>query len=119
MRGSIVAARVAYPHVLHVEIRDSKGDLWRLATQDAEWSPSATAQLIGRSIEAADIDEKSGELRCKLSGGSVLDIKPAAVKQEGDPPYWELITPAGIVLEFGPGVRWQISSAETPASSLR
>ena len=35
MRGSIVNARIAYPDVLHVEVRDSHGDLWRLATQDA------------------------------------------------------------------------------------
>ncbi len=119
MRGSIVAARVAYPDVLHVEVRDSKGDLWRLATQDAEWSPSDPDQLTGRSIEAADIDEQSGELRCKLSDDSVLDIKPAAVENEGDPPYWEVISPVGVVLEFGPGVRWQISSADAPASSRR
>ncbi len=119
MRGPIVAARVAYPDVLHVEVRDSKGDLWRLATQDAEWSPSDPDQLTGRSIEAAEIDEESGELRCKLSDGSVLDIKPAAVENESDPPYWEVISPAGVVLEFGPGVRWQISSAHAPASSRR
>ena len=119
MRGSIVAARIAYPDVLHVEVRDSQGDIWRLATQDAEWSPSDPARLTKRSIEAADIDEKSGELRCRLSDGSVLDIKPTAVEKAGDPPYWELISPAGVVLEFGPGVRWQISSADAPASSRR
>jgi hypothetical protein len=119
MRGSIVAAHIAYPDVLHIEVRDSKGDLWRLATQDAEWSPSIPAQLTGCSIEAADIDEQSGELRCKLSDGSVLAIKPAAVEQEGDPPYWELISPTGVVLEFGPGVRWQVSSADAPVSSRR
>jgi hypothetical protein len=38
LRGSITGARIAYPQVLHVEIRDSSGELWRLATQDAEWS---------------------------------------------------------------------------------
>jgi hypothetical protein len=116
MRGPIVDARIAYPDVLHVEVRDSRGGIWRLATQDAEWSPSDPAQLIGRSIDAADIDEESGELRCKLSDGSVLDIKPAAAETEDDPPYWELISPAGVVLEFGPGVRWQISGADAPAS---
>ncbi len=119
LRGSIVAARIAHPNVLHVEVRDSKGDLWRLATQDAEFSPSDPAALTDRSIEAADIDETSGELRCVLSDGSVLDIKPAAVEHDGDPPYWELISPAGVILEFGPGVRWQISSADAPASSRR
>lgn len=115
MRGPIVDARIAYPDVLHVEVRDSRGGVWRLATQDAQWSPSDPAQLVGRSIEDADIDEESGELRCKLSGGAVLDVKPAAAETNDDPPYWELISPGGVVLEFGPGVRWQISGADAPA----
>lgn len=119
MRGAIVGARIAYPEVLHVEVRDSHGEIWRLATQDAEYSPSDPAQLLGRSIDDAEIDEESGELRCKLSDGSVLDIKPAAPTTEDDPPYWEMISPAGVVLEFGPGVRWQISGADTSASSRR
>ena len=112
MRGSIVGARIAYPDVLHVEVRDAQGDLWRLATQDATWSPSDPAQLIGRSIEDADIDQETGELRCRLSDGSVLDVKPCTPEAGDDPPNWELISPAGIVLEFGPGVRWQISGAD-------
>lgn len=119
MRGSIVDARVAHPEVLHVEIRDLHGELWRLATQDAEWSPSDPARLVGQSIDDAMIDEESGELRCKLSDGSLLDIKPAAAEADDDPPYWELISPAGVVLEFGPGVRWQISSADAPSVSRR
>jgi hypothetical protein len=117
MRGSIVGARIAYPDVLHVEVRDSSGEIWRLATQDAEFSPADPGQLVGRSIDDADIDEESGELRCRLSDGSVLDIKPTAAETEDDPPYWELISPAGTVLEFGPGVRWQISGAD--AQTLR
>lgn len=119
MRGEIVDARVAYPDVLHVEIRDSRRDLWRLATQDAEWSPSDPAELVGLSIEDADIDEGTGELRCKLSDGSMLDVKPTAREADDDPPNWELISPGGIVLEFGPGVRWQISGADAPSSSRR
>jgi hypothetical protein len=119
MRGSIVDAHLAYPNVLHVEVRDSAGDLWRLATQDAEWSPSDPDELVGNSIEDAEIDEGTGELRCKLSGGSWLEVKPAAHVADDDPPNWELITPAGVVLEFGPGVRWQISSVDVPASSRR
>jgi hypothetical protein len=116
MRGAVIDARIAYPDVLHVEVRDSSGGIWRLATQDAEFSPSDPDQLIGRSIDDADIDEESGELRCRLSDGSVLDIKPAVPETEEDPPYWELINPAGIVLEFGPGVRWQISGVDAPTS---
>ena len=73
MRGSIVDARIAYPEVLHVEIKDSAGELWQLATQDADWSPSDPAELVGRSVTDADIDAETGELRCKLSDGLVLE----------------------------------------------
>lgn len=117
MRGSIVDARIAYPEVLHVEIKDAAGELWHLATQDADWSPSDPTALIGRSVSDADIDPETGELRCRLSDGSLLDVKPAAREAEDDPPNWELITPGGVVLEFGPGVRWQIGSADSRASS--
>lgn len=119
LRGSIVDARKAYPDILHVEVRDPKGELWRLATQDAEWSPSDPQELVGQAIDDAEIDEGSGELRCKLSSGSVLDVRPGAHEADDDPPNWELITPGGVLLEFGPGVRWQISGADAPASSRR
>jgi len=119
MRGQIVDARVAYPEVLHVEVKDPSGELWHLATQGAEWSPADPAVLVGRSVDDADIDAETGELRCKLSDGSLLDVKPVAREAEDDPPSWELITPGGVVLEFGPGVRWQIGSADSrpPAHS--
>ena len=113
MRGSIVDARIAYPQVLHVEIRDSRGELWKLATQNAEWSPADPRELVGHSIENAAIVDGTGELRCDLSGGLSLDVKPTALATSGDPPNWELITPDGLVLEFGPGMRWQISSGSS------
>lgn len=119
LRGAIVDAHISYPEVLHVEVRDSHGDVWRLATQDAQWSPPDPAQLVGRSIDDADIDDETGELHCRLSDGTVLSIRPAVIEAEDDPPNWELLSPSGIVLEFGPGVRWQISSADAPASSRR
>lgn len=120
MRGSIVDAKKAYPDVLHVEIRDSAGELWRLAIQAADWSPADPAELVGQKIEDAKIDESSAELHCKLSNGLALDIRPGGAHEEDDdPPNWELITPGGILLEFGPGVRWQISEADAPTSSRR
>jgi hypothetical protein len=111
--------RLPTPTVLHIEIRDLDGGLWRLATQDAEWSPADPDRLIGQMVERAEIDDASGRLRCVLSDGSTLDVSPAAGEASNDPPYWELISPAGLVLEFGPGVRWQISGAEAPITSAR
>lgn len=46
-------------------------------------------------------------------------MKPGAREADDDPPSWELITQGGVVLEFGPGVRWQISSAGAPVSARR
>lgn len=119
MRGAIVDARLGYPEILHVEIKDSAGETWQLATQDADWSPTDPSALVGQSILDAEIDQESGELRCRLSNGSLLDVKPAQKETDDDPPNWELITPGGVLLEFGPGVRWQISSADEPTSSRR
>ena len=115
MRGLITDARVAYPDVLHIEIRDPIGQVWRLATQDADWSPADPGELRGRSIEDAVIDE-GGVLRLRLSDGSRLDVVPVPREAEDDPPSWELITPDGLVLEFGPDVRWQISQADARVS---
>jgi len=115
LRGEIVDARPAYPEILHVEIRDFDGDLWLLATQDAEWSPADPAALVGQTIEGSEIDEKTGELRCHLASGAVFAVQPAEQEAPDDPCNWELITPGGVALEYGPGTRWQISDANAPA----
>lgn len=111
LRGEIVDARLGYPEVLHVEVRDRDGDRWNLATQDAEWSPADPADLVGQVIRKAEIGAE-GELRCRLSSGAVLAVTPADRASSDDPPNWELITPRGVALEFGPGDRWQISGAD-------
>lgn len=119
LRGSVVDAHKAYPKVLHVEIRDSAGGSWRLATQDAEYSPSDPAELVGQSVKDAKIDESTNELRLELGNDSYLVVKPAIQDASDDPPNWELLTPDGLALEFGPGVRWQIARADGPVSSRR
>jgi hypothetical protein len=119
LRGMVTAARRAYPDVLHVEVRDSRGDLWRLATQDAEWSPSDPADLLNHSIQSADLDENSGELRLDLSESRSLKVVPAAHEAEDDPPNWKLLTPDGLVLIFGPGGRWQLDRASEPTGSSK
>jgi hypothetical protein len=112
VRGEIVAARVAYPDVLHVEIRDSSGGLWRLATQDADFTPSDPNGLLGARVIRLAIDPITTRLHCSLADGSALVINPGRHGAEDDPPNWELLTPDGLALEFGPGLRWQIARAD-------
>ncbi len=114
LRGEIVTARLGYPEVLHLNIRDSAGDHWHLATQDAEWSPADPAGLVGQTINSTEIDEKSRELRCHLANGSVFAVQPAEQESADDPPNWELLSPGGVFLEYGPGPRWHIGDADVP-----
>jgi hypothetical protein len=108
-RGRIVDVHVAYPEVLHVEVRDTLGRLWRLATQDATWSPRDPTALSGRAVVESSIDSRTGKLKCELSGGPAFIVTPAQQEADDDPPNWELFFPDGRLLEFGPGARWRIS----------
>lgn len=115
LRGEIIDARLGHPKVLHIQVSDLDGNCWSLVTQDAEWSPTDPADLVGHAIEKAEVGTE-GELRCQLSSGVVLAVTPTELVSDDDPPNWELITPGGVALEFGPGDRWQISGADVAQS---
>jgi len=110
-RGPIVGARFAYPEILHLEVRDDEGGLWRFATQDASWSPWDPASLSGRTIESSWVNADTGELRCQLADGGVFAVTPAEQVAPDDPSNWEVFTPDGLWLEYGPGARWRIEDA--------
>lgn len=116
LRGKIRSARLAYPDVLHLEVVDGSGESWRFATQDADWTPHDPSELQDQEVLDVEIDEGSGALHFNLKSGSSIDVKPAANQSVDDPPSWELFAPNGLVLEFGPGVNWQIGPASTRAS---
>jgi hypothetical protein len=107
-RGAIVDARIAYPEVLHLDVRDEEGALWQFATQDASWLPRDPVELRHKTIVAAEIDWDTGTLRCELSEGSAFTVIPAPQEEADDPPNWELFMPNGLLLDFGPGARWRI-----------
>lgn len=115
-RGPITDARIAYPEVLHVEVRNQDG-LWRFATQDATYDPRDPEFLRGRKLEDVSLDPDSNELRWRLSGGSQLLVVPTPDESPDDPPNWELITPHHITLAFGPGPQWHFSRSDRPLVS--
>jgi hypothetical protein len=49
-------------------------------------------------------------VRSTAGSQTVLDLMLRRPQQgaDTDPPNWELIAPDGLVLEFGPGIRWRI-----------
>ncbi len=107
MRGRIARAAIAYPDVLHLDIYDRGERLWRFSTQDADFEPTDPEELDGLTVDDISIID-TGELRIALSGDRVLIVSPTPVEADDDPPNWEVITPDGLVLEFGPGLRWEI-----------
>jgi hypothetical protein len=66
---------------------------------------------VGQIVKDAKIDESTNELPLELSDGLPLVVRLTRHEATDDPPDWELITPEGLALEFGPGVRWQIAGA--------
>jgi hypothetical protein len=113
-RGLIVWARMAYPEILHLDVRDDRGETWRFATQDASWHPTDPRELEGLTIESATIDKATGELRCGLSNNSEFIVTPEPQVEDDDPPNWELFTPGRYMLEVGPGASWQVVDATDP-----
>lgn len=110
-RGLIEDAHDAYPDVLHLEVRDDMGGLWLFATQDATWSPRDPTAFEGQAVVDASVDIRTGTLTCELSNGSLFTVIPAAQEAPDDPANWELFTPDGQMLDFGPGLRWRLVDA--------
>ncbi len=111
LRGEIIDARIAYPEVLHVELRDREDRVWCFATQDADWVPFEIDQLVGQEVREAVIDPDTSALRCRLSGGAVFEVLPAPQADPDDPPNWELIAPDSSTLVFGPGRTWRVCAS--------
>lgn len=113
--GRLAGARRAYPDVLHLEIEDSRGRIWQFTTWDSSW-PDPLLELVGEPLQRAQIDKQNGVLRLYLGKGEGRDYGIVAEHPEhpDDPPNWELLTPDGLSLVFGPGFRWQVSRADEP-----
>jgi len=117
-RGEVVSSRPAYPDVLQLHVRDTDGDLWRFLTFEANYFPSNPDAFLGKTVVAADIDISSGKVTIGFSDGSLLSVVPFALEpDEVDENYesWQLFTPDGIVLNYGPGEHWLLKQASDPA----
>jgi hypothetical protein len=118
-RGKIFEAVPAYPEVLHLKVKDTGGGEWWFGTHEAEWSPSDPDALLGKTVIGAEFETGSGRLTIGFSDDSTFTVTS---KHEGSPDdleAWELFTPEGLVLAFGPNGQWQLGRGdETPADLL-
>jgi hypothetical protein len=117
-RGEVVCSRPAFPDVLQLHVRDADGDLWRFLTFEADYLPAEPDEFLGKVVVAANIDAYSAKVRIGFSDGSSLSVVPFALEpDEVDENYesWQLFTPDGIVLNYGPGAHWLLKQASDPA----
>jgi hypothetical protein len=112
-RGSVTDARVTYPERAAIDLTDAEGGEWHLTTWWADYDPPDPAACGGKTVVRADLGEPSGTLTLRFSDGSAFTITPARDERDDAIENWELFTPEGFVLAFGPRGRWQLLEAGT------
>ena len=113
-RGSVVAARPAYPETIHLEVRDAAGGLWKFATHDAGYSPSDPDVFPGKTVVSAELEGPLGNLIIGFSDGTNFRVTVEPQDSEDDPVNWRLYTPDGFILAWGPGVNWAFKRGSDP-----
>jgi hypothetical protein len=115
LRGQIFKADPAYPETIHFELRDADGGEWCLATQWADYVPSDPAEILGKIVDDAKLDERTGNLTFTFSDGSEFKVISRPQEEPGDDlEHWDLFTPEGLVLAWGPDASWQLKRASDP-----
>jgi hypothetical protein len=115
LRGRIFEANYAYPETIQFKLRDADGGEWWLATQWADYSPSEPADLLGKVVVDAKLDERTGNLTFTFSDGSEFKVISRPQEEPGDDlEHWDLFTPEGLVLVWGPDAGWQLKRATDP-----
>ncbi|MBS1889463.1 MAG: hypothetical protein JSU06_19975 [Actinobacteria bacterium] len=107
-RGPVVSSRPGYPEVLLLKVEDAEGEEWWFSTFHAEYSPSDPDLFAGKVVVGANLDVRSGVLTIRFSDASELSVVPIPA-EDGEPDdleSWHLISPDGLVLDYGPGERW-------------
>jgi hypothetical protein len=95
-------------------VTDAEGGLWRFATWEADYSPTDPEGLAGKTVVSADLDEPGGKLTIGFSDGTTFTVTPIPDEEDDAIENWELFTPEGLVLSYGPRGRWQLGKATDP-----
>lgn len=112
--GKVEDARLTYPERVHLEVTDTDGGHWLLATWEAAYLPADPAQLNGKIVVGADLDKTSGALTVTFSDGTHFTVVPIPDGEDDAIENWQLFTPDGFVLNYGPGEHWVLKRASDP-----
>lgn len=102
LRGQILEAGTTESGALEIKIGSSGEPQWRLIAQSSDWSSVDFTALKSLAVEGVDLDPETDALRCRLSDGSLFEIRPHRKRADDDPPSWRIETPFGMALKHGP-----------------
>jgi hypothetical protein len=114
LRGRVGEARLTYPERVHLPVIDRHGGRWLLATWEGSYLPRDPEQLSGKTVVRAHVDDRSRVLTIGFSDGTTFTVTPIPDDDEDAIENWELFTPDGLVLRFGPWGRWHVGKATDP-----
>lgn len=118
LHGRVMAANFGYPDGLLLDVIDGKGQKWRFSTWDSAWEPHDPEAFLGHTLTGTSLDD-TGRLHMEFEGELVLTVTPGEFESWDDPPYWEILTPDGQTVEYGPGPSWRVkeSNAAPPTKA--
>jgi hypothetical protein len=114
VRGSVTEARLTYPERVHLEVMDIHGGRWLLATWEAEYSPTDPEEFSAKTVVSAVLDDRSRVLTIGFSDGTDFTVTPIPDDEDDAIENWELFTPDGLLLTYGPWGRWHLGKATDP-----
>jgi hypothetical protein len=68
--------------------------------------------MDGKTVVHADFDSESGALTVHFTDETYFTLTPNQEDDDDAIEDWELFTPVGLVLTYGPKGRWQLSANE-------
>ena len=113
-RGVVVSTRLPHSKRPYLELTDAEGGTWRLVSWHAAHSASSPGDNEGKSVLGAAIDDLSGVLTVSFSDEGSFTLTPIPDESDDAIENWEIFTPEGLVLAYGPRGRWLLGRADDP-----
>ena len=114
VKGPVRDAHLTYPERMQLDIADATGSQWSLISWEADYAPSDPEALRGKTVTCVDLDGHSEVLTVHFSDATCFTLTSIPDEEDDAIENWELFTPEGLVLTFGPRGRWQLSRASDP-----
>ncbi len=113
VRGVVSDAHLTYPERIQVDVTDQTGRVWNLISWWADYSPTDPERLQGKTVVDIDLDA-TGKVTVVFSDRTDFSITPVPDNEDDAIENWELFTPEGLVLTYGPYGRWHLNNATDP-----